>query len=243
MSKEKERQLFKMRLQFFADPGDPGDPGTGEPGSGDGKKEYTDKELQRMMATEKNQGRLAVYRELGFEFDEKGIKNGKDAKAVIEKFKQWNEGRKDEFDKAQEKAGKYESVVSENQMLRNKLDAVSMGVKPECLDDVVALASIKVTDDLKFKDAVEELKEKYPTFFVEEKGKGKKKGKKEDDEDIEDNDEEEDDDEELDDKKKKSKGTGSSASGAKGKHESMSTGARLAQQNARTSTKSNFFKR
>ena len=230
MSKEKERQLFCMNLQFFADPGDPGDPNTGEPGPDDGKKEYTNKELQRMMATEKNQGRLAVYKELGFEFDEKGIKNGKDAKAVIEKFKQWNEGRKDEFDKAQEKAGKYESAVSENQMLRNKLDAVSMGVKPECLDDVVALASIKVTDDLKFKDAVEELKEKYPSFFVEEKGKGKKKGKKQDDE-------------ELDDKKKKSKGTGSSASGAKGKHESMSTGARLAQQNARTSTKSNFFKR
>lgn len=240
-----EKLMFRMNLQFFAE-GEGGDEG-GDDGGDEGGEEdeeggkkkkkdeklsYTQKELQRMMATEKNQGRLSVYKELGFEFDPSDVKSGKDAKKVIEDFRKWNEKNKTEVEKLQEKAGKADEYEKKCNLYECKFAALAKGVSPDCVDDVVTLALTKVTEDHDFKSALEEIEEKYPHFF----GKKKKKGKEE--EDIQDEEDEEDEGGE-----EGKKGTGSSAAGSKGRQQKESMGARLAKQKAKSSVKSSFYSR
>lgn len=48
--------------------------------------------------------------------------------------------------------------------LEAKLLATSMGVKPDAADDVVALASCKVSDETPLEKAIMEVLKKYPQF-------------------------------------------------------------------------------
>lgn len=49
-------------------------------------------------------------------------------------------------------------------VLEAKLTAVSKGVKPEAVEDVIALAKNKVSDDVTLEQAIESVIEKYPQF-------------------------------------------------------------------------------
>lgn len=49
-------------------------------------------------------------------------------------------------------------------LLEAKLAAVSKGVKPEAVDDVIALAKNKVSDTVTLEQAIESVIEKYPQF-------------------------------------------------------------------------------
>lgn len=169
------KNLFRLGLQFFGEGENNGTQNNGtdaqnngdqnqNANSGEQKKEFSTTELQAMMTKEKNEGRAAILRELG-------ITDVKDAKKSLEDYKKYLDSQKTELQKAQDdnkvlndRASKAEQ---KSDLLEKKFFALELGAKMDCVDDVIALAFTKTTDEKDFKTVVGELKTKYPTFFGE----------------------------------------------------------------------------
>lgn len=170
--------MKKIGLQFFAEGDDKGTD-QNEDKSGEDKgtetKTFTQAEINRMMTAEKNQGRMAILKELGLEGD------AKDAKKLIDAYKADQEAKKTETQKKDDAikdlTEKEKAAVEKAAKIEAKFTAVEAGVNMEFLDDVLAIATIKVTETKDLKTVIEEMKTKYPSFFTktetkEEKGTG-----------------------------------------------------------------------
>lgn len=182
-------------------------------------KTFTQDQVNRMMTREKNQGRNAVYKELGID--------PKDSKTVA-MLKAFVESQKTDEQKASEQEAENQSKMNEAerraQVAEAKAEAMMLGVKSQYVEDVVTLALAKMTEDSDLKTIIGEFKTKYPVWFGESS-----------------------EDEDKDDKKGKGKvgqkGTGSSVknSGKEKKgEENKGLGARLAAQR-KTSKKSSYW--
>lgn len=140
-------------------------------------KTFTQEQVNRMMAREKNQGRNAAYKELGID--------PKDTK-MVNMFKAFVESQKTEDQKAVEKQNEDQRAIEEanNRALiaEAKAEAMTMGVKAQYVEDIVTLALSKLTEDGDLKTIIGEFKTKYPVWFgVEEEDKddkGSKTGQK-----------------------------------------------------------------
>lgn len=139
---------------------------------GKGGKTFTQDQVTRMMAREKNQGRNAAYKELGID--------PKDTKTV-NMFKAFIESQKTDEQKAVEKESENQAKVTEAeqraQVAEAKAEAMMLGVKPQYVDDVVTLALAKMTEDSDLKTVIGEFKTKYPVWFGESGGEDDKDGK------------------------------------------------------------------
>lgn len=183
-------------------------------------KTFTQDQVNRMMTREKNQGRNAVYKELGI--------NPKDSKAIA-MVKALIDSQKTDEEKAAEEKAENQSKMNEAeqraQVAEAKAEAMMLGVKTQYVEDVVTLALAKMTEDSDIKTIIGEFKTKYPVWF----------GESEEDEDG------------KNDKDKKSKtghkGTGSSVKSSKEDkgEETKSLGARLAAQRRGGSKKSSYW--
>lgn len=181
------------------------------------EKTFTQEQVNKMMTKEKNQGRNAVYKELGI--------NPKDTK-MVNMFKAFVESQKTDDQKAAEKESENESKINEAEQralfAEAKAEAMMLGVKSQYVEDVVTLALAKMTEDSDLKTIIGEFKTKYPVWFGES------------------------DDDKKDDKKGKAgqKGTGSSikdAEKAKKGEEPKGLGARLAAQRKTSNKKSSYW--
>lgn len=168
----KESLYSRIGLQFFAEPssgaeggagGTEGDQGGGTP------KTFTQEQVNGMMAAEKRSGRLALLKELGYE-----VKDGAKASDVIAQVKGILDSGKTQQQRDQEAREKAEGDLSAEQakskQLQAKIDAMTAGVKPEYVDDAIALLSPRVTDQKPLSKLLEESKEKYPNWFGEAEG-------------------------------------------------------------------------
>ena len=159
--------LIRLGMQFFAE-GDPGagsdgNGGNGDPGATGGTgdpKTFTQEEVNRMMAAEKRQGRASVLSELGYD--------PKDKEAIA-KLKALIDGNKTEEQKKADKEQELTNAAAEAnrraEAAERKLQALSSGCDPAAVDDVMTLASSRVTEEVDFAKALEQVKEKYPNFF------------------------------------------------------------------------------
>ena len=159
--------LIRLGMQFFAE-GDPGagsdgNGGNGDPGATGGTgdpKTFTQEEVNRMMAAEKRQGRASVLSELGYD--------PKDKEAIA-KLKALIDGNKTEEQKKADKEQELTNAAAEAnrraEAAERKLQALSSGCDPAAVDDVMTLASSRVTEEVDFAKALEQIKEKYPNFF------------------------------------------------------------------------------
>ena len=142
-----------------------------------GGKTFTQDQVTRMMTKEKNQGRLAALKELGI--DPKDTKAVNMVKALIESQKT---DEQKEAEKASAEAAKVQEAEERAFTAEAKAEAMIMGVKTQYVDDVVALAKAKMTEDSDLKTIVGEFKTKYPIWFGEdsedEKDDKSKTGKK-----------------------------------------------------------------
>ena len=191
--------------------------GKEDKGSKSGKT-FTQDQVNRMMTREKNQGRNAVYKELGID--------PKDSK-TINMFKAFIESQKTDEQKASEKEAENQSKVTEAekraQVAEAKAEAMMLGVKSQYVEDIVTLALAKMTEDSDLKTIIGEFKTKYPIWFGESSEEDEKNNK--------------------DKGKTGQKGTGSSVKTSKedkGKGEEKGLGARLAAQR-KTSKKSSYW--
>ena len=227
--------MFKIPMQFFADPddddknkdgqGNDGQNNDGQPNDGQNKsgsnddsakgkkseeKTFNQEQVNKMMAKEKNQGRNAVYNELGI--------NPKDEKQ-IEAIKAYIESQKTDAQKATEKALAEEKALKEAEdrvrIAEAKAEVMMLGIKTQFVDDAVTLALAKTSEDRDIKSVLAEFKTKYPVWFETEE-----------------------------DKKKQAKGTGSSLKNQSGKNdkgEEKGIGARLAAQRKNSKAKSSYW--
>lgn len=187
---------------------------------GNAGKTFTQDQVTRMMTREKNQGRNAVYRELGID--------PKDTKTV-NMFKAFIESQKTDEQKAAEKESENQSKINEAEqramVAEAKAEAMMMGIKTQYVDDVVTLALSKMTEDSDLKTIIGEFKTKYPVWFGESS-------------------EEDDKEDKNKDKGKTGKnGTGSSIKGSdkEKKGEEKGLGSRLAAQRKTSNKKTSYW--
>lgn len=175
MAEEKKDNLTEEEIEENEDVEDQTDEGSGESGKdnksggdkgsnkgGKSEKTFTQDQVNRMMTREKNQGRNAVYKELGID--------PKDTKTVAQ-FKAFIESQKTEEQKAAEKesADKAKQAESEHRVAvaEAKAEAMMMGVKPQYVEDAVTLVLAKLGEDTDVKTLLGELKTKYSIWFGE----------------------------------------------------------------------------
>lgn len=183
-----------------------------------GGKTFTQEQVNRMMTREKNQGRNAVYKELGID--------PKDTK-MVSMFKAFIESQKTDEQKAAEKESEDKAKITEAEerakVAEAKAEAMMLGIKAQYVEDAVTLVLAKMTEDSDLKTIIGELKTKYPVWFgeSEDEDKGNKnKGKT------------------------GQKGTGSSVKSSKEdgkKGEEKGLGARLAAQRRGSAKKSSYW--
>lgn len=86
----------------------------------------------------------------------------------LKAFNDWKEAQKTEQEKTAEKIKLAEEAQTAAEQkaadLEAKYAAVSKGVKPEAVEDVIALAKNKVSDNVTLEQAIESVIEKYPQF-------------------------------------------------------------------------------
>ena len=183
--------LRNIGLQFFAEDGNggnggapgneggtnenkPGNDGT-NPNGGNPKQEpagksYTQEQINSMMANEKRTARQALLKELGF--DIKDDKSFTDTMANIKKTLDAGKTQQQLDAEARKKAEDAQKTAEGRAtQLEMKVAALSAGVNPEFLDDVITLASAKVNDSITIDKVITEMKTKYPSFFKESESK------------------------------------------------------------------------
>lgn len=125
-----------------------------------GGKLFTQKEVNRFTAREKEQGRNSVYKALGLD--------PKDKKA-IEAVKSFVESQKTEEQKNAEREAENNTKLLELEqramLAEAKAEVMALGVKGQFVDDAVTLALAKVNDDNDLKTVISSFKDKYPIWF------------------------------------------------------------------------------
>lgn len=184
----KNTKLFPLNLQFFAE-GE--NDGSGQSGSenenqnqnnGDGNKDqannnpgektFTQTQVNNMMAKEKNEGKRSMLKSLGFNSED-------DAKNAMKLFNAMMDSQKSTEEKSKEEIEKInkEKESSELRALNaeNKLSCFEAGVAKDCINDVLAIASTKMTDGKTLDKVLEEMKKdnRYSVFFDDTKGNNK----------------------------------------------------------------------
>lgn len=127
-----------------------------------GEKTFTQAEVNRMMTKEKQQGRSAAYKELGIDPSDTNM---------VSMFKAFIDAQKTSEQKANEQKAendaKLAQAMEKARVAEAKATALKLGVKPECVDDVVALAITKVTDDNDVDAIINDFKSKYTFWFAD----------------------------------------------------------------------------
>lgn len=131
--------------------------------SGAGKT-FTQDEVTAIGTREKNQGKNSILKMFG-------CADEKTAKAEAEEFRKWKESQKTDEQKRNEAEQQLKDSAAESEKravaAENKLTALSAGVTTESLDDALAIALLKVTDDKPLDKVFAEMKKepRYSGFF------------------------------------------------------------------------------
>lgn len=176
----KKRKL-PFNLQFFAegdgqdsqdssakddkDQQDKGqDPDSGDGSDDSGQKTFTQEEVNRMMTREKKQGKNSVLKSLGFKSED-------EAKNAVKMLNTLLDLQKSPEDKANDNAKKAKDEKEEAEAranrAENKLSCLMAGVGNDSVDDVLAIALLKVSEDKDLDKVLAEMKKekKYASFF------------------------------------------------------------------------------
>lgn len=129
-----------------------------------GSKTFTQDDVNAIGAREKNQGKNSILKLFG-------CADEKSAKTEAEEFKKWKESQKTEEQKKSEAEQKLITSAAESEKraiaAENKLTALAAGVTAESLDDALAIAQLKVTEDKTLETVFTEMKKeaRYSGFF------------------------------------------------------------------------------
>ena len=143
-------------------------------GTGANGKTFTQEDVNRMMAREKNQGRAAAFSELGLDPNDTNMMNM--FRAFVSAMQSGSEQDNQQAAQQQIKIAEAESRAKKAEA---KAEAMQLGVNPQYVDDAVTIIMSKLDDNNDVKTLVGELKTKYPAWFnVEQQNDDKGKGGK-----------------------------------------------------------------
>ena len=179
----KESLFNRIGLQFFAadgagsgaggeggNAGTEGGQGNDAGNQGTGAKTFSQEEVNRMMANEKRSARSALLKELGYE-----VKDGKYAetlatvKGILDQGKTQQQLDQEARTTAETNLAAEKSKTS---ALQARVDVMTAGVKPEFVDDAIAMLLPQVTEQKPLSKLLEEYKTKYPAWYGESSGSG-----------------------------------------------------------------------
>ena len=131
-------------------------------------KTFTQEEVSKMMAREKEQGRNSVFNQLGL--DPANEAQAEQLKAVVSALFTDNTPAEDQLpDTAKQLVSKYEEKATEAERKAMRAEAkylaISNGVDPNYVDDVITLAETKATDDKTIESVIKEMKDTHKIFF------------------------------------------------------------------------------
>lgn len=177
---EDRKPFLPLNLQFFAEGGSDDNEGGDDDGADDDdeggeenddnsddsaeEKKFTQADMTATATREKKQGRKAAIKELGF-------KSEKEAKEEMAEYRKWKESQLTPEQKQQKQLEDKEAEKSEAekraQAAEEKLAVVVAGVRKDSIDDVLAIARVKVTEEKTLDDVLEEMKkeDRYKSFF------------------------------------------------------------------------------
>lgn len=183
----KKKHLIPYNIQFFAEGGSGsnadsagsegskgGSEGSGAEGGQDGQggtegsgtKTFTQDEVNAIGTREKNQGKNSILKLFG-------LADEKTAKTEAEEFKKWKESKMTEDEKNQKAIKDAQDSASESEKraiaAENKLTALTAGIASDSLDDALAIALLKVTEDKTLEQVFADMKKepRYSGFFKE----------------------------------------------------------------------------
>ena len=129
-------------------------------------KTYTQEEVNALLAKEKRQGKNSVLKALGLQSVDEG-------KAAIEAAQKAANANKTAEEVAAEALNAEKTARSKAEsdltVAKRTIAVMKAGFKPEYVDDVVAIASTKVTDDKDFDSVIDEMKKTHQFYLVEQK--------------------------------------------------------------------------
>lgn len=128
---------------------------------------FTQDQVNALMRDNRVRERAAVMSTFGI--DETA--DPETVKSEIAAYQQWKESQRTDVERASEEVQKKDHALavakSENALLELKLECSMAKVKPEFIDDAIALIQPKITDDQKAADILNEMKTRYPVWFDE----------------------------------------------------------------------------
>ena len=177
-----KKQFMPLNLQFFASSGDgdnnqggegqnAGDQNQQQNNSGDNnsqqqEKTFTQADMTATATREKKEGKNSILKLFG-------ISDEKKAKEEAAAYKAWKDSQMTDDQKAKEAQTQLQTDKNEAEkratLAENKLAAVMAGVNKESIEDALAIALLKVTEDKNLETVLGEMKEqaKYKGFFEE----------------------------------------------------------------------------
>lgn len=169
---EKDGLMFPLDLQLFAEndggsDDDTEDDADDEDEEEDEPKTFTQEQVNKMMAKEKRQGRLSVYKTLGI--DPKNKEQVAKAKELLKGL-----GVPPADDKEDDSKQQKESLV-DNQRLKDaeerafnaecQVEAIKLGAKAKYVSDIILLVKARMSEGDEFAETLSEVKEMYPSLF------------------------------------------------------------------------------
>jgi hypothetical protein len=155
------------------DPEHKPDPKEEDDGSKPPPKTFTQEEVNRMMAKEKNDGRRSATNEILEKF---GVKTVEEAEAILQKMRDSEEAEKTEAQKAKEAAEKEKAEAEKERQsakrdrLETKIERALLkaGVEVDILERAVRLVDVEdlEADQDTVQAAVDALKEDMPQLFT-----------------------------------------------------------------------------
>ena len=129
-------------------------------------KTFTQAEVNRMMKAEKESGRRSILKELG-------VEDVKSTKEALEKYQKYLDSQKSDLEKANENLNETQAKLTSAENRANKAEFCLKAIaefeaNPKSVDDLVAIAMTKVTDDKDIATVLKEMKENeaYNGFFA-----------------------------------------------------------------------------
>ena len=169
---EKDGLMFPLDLQLFAEDDGGSDDDTeddvdDEDEEEDEPKTFTQEQVNKMMAKEKRQGRLSVYKTLGI--DPRNKEQVAKAKELLKGV-----GAPPANDKEDDSTQQKESLI-DNQRLKDaeerafnaecQVEAIKLGAKAKFVPDIVLLVKARMSEGDDFAETLSEVKEMYPSLF------------------------------------------------------------------------------
>jgi hypothetical protein len=129
------------------------------------EKLFTQADVNRMMAAEKESGPKSILKELG-------VEDVSSAKEGLQKYQEYLNAQKTTLEQVQEQSkqlqANYDAAVKKATHAESCMTAVKLGANTESIEDLVALASSKVTSEKSLETVLTEMKTNsaYSGIFV-----------------------------------------------------------------------------